>query len=141
MIKGFKDFVFRGNVLDLAIAVVIGTAFTALVMAIVANLIQPIINVFGGSSVNGLAFHLIASNDRTVVDIGAVISSIISFLVIAAVVYFLLVVPSQRLLATRAARTGQLEPAPPVPSEDVLLLREIRDLLVRQNGAAPTSRD
>ncbi len=139
MIKGFKDFIFRGNVLDLAIAVVIGTAFTAVVSSIVANLIQPIINVFGGKHTTGLGFFIVSANTGTFVNFAAIFSAIINFLVVAAVVYFVLVVPSQRLLALRAARTGQAEEAAPVASEDVLLLREIRDLLVAQNGGSTTA--
>lgn len=134
MLRGFRDFLFRGNVLELAIAVVIGGAFTALVAAVVANLVQPVVNVFGGASVDGLGFYLVHSNTKTFVDLGAVISAIISFVVVAAVVYFVLVVPSQRLLAARAAGADQAPDAVPVASEDVLLLREIRDLLVRQTG-------
>lgn len=140
MLKGFKDFIFRGNVLDLAIAVVIGTAFTAVVTSIVEHLIQPIINSLGGHSVGGLSFHLVSGNDGTVVDVSAIITAIINFLIIAAVVYFVLVVPSQRLLALRAAKTGQAEEATPVASEDVLLLREIRDLLVTQGGGGTPAR-
>jgi large conductance mechanosensitive channel len=140
VIKGFKDFLFRGNVLDLAIAVVIGVAFTAVVTAIVDNLVQPIVNVFAGSHATGLGFYIVSANAQTFVNFGAIFSAIINFLIVAAVVYFVLVVPSQRLLAARAARTGQADQAAPVASEDVLLLREIRDLLVAQNGGStPTS--
>lgn len=139
MIKGFKDFIFRGNVLELAIAVVIGVAFTAVVTAIVDNLVQPIINVFAGKHETGLGFFIVSSNAKTFVDFGAIFSAVINFLIVAAVVYFVLVVPSQRLLALRASRTGQAEEAAPVASEDVLLLREIRDLLVVQNGGSTTA--
>lgn len=136
VIRGFKDFLFRGNVLELAIAVVIGVALTAVITAIVTYLIQPIVNVFAGRSANGLGFFIVDSNSKTFVDFGAILSAIINFVIVAAVVYFVLVVPMQRMLAARAARTPQIEQAPPVVSEDVLLLREIRDLLVRQNGVA-----
>lgn len=61
--KGFKDFVMQGNVIDLAVGVVIGSAFTALITAFVENLIQPVINVFGGSNVDGLSFKIIQANE------------------------------------------------------------------------------
>ena len=126
MIKGFKDFIMRGNVVDLAVAVVIGTAFTAVVTSVTNNIINPLIAVFGGNNVNGLAWQIIDSNKKTVVDFGAVITAIINFLVIAAVVYFLVVTP-MNLLAERRKR-GE-EPEPKAPAEDIVLLQEIRDLL------------
>ena len=61
--KGFKDFIMQGNVIDLAVGVVIGSAFTALITAIVENLIQPVINVAGGTNVSGLSFTLIDGNE------------------------------------------------------------------------------
>ena len=64
--KGFKEFIMQGNVLDLAVGVVIGGAFTALIGAFVDNLIQPVINVFGGANVDGLAFKI--TNDSTAVS-------------------------------------------------------------------------
>ena len=126
MIKGFKDFIMRGNVIDLAVAVVIGAAFTGVVTSFTNNLINPLIAVFGGKNVNGLAWQIIADNKKTVMDFGAVITAIINFLIIAAVVYFLVVTP-MNLLAERRRR-GQ-EPEPAAPAEDILLLQEIRDLL------------
>jgi len=134
VIKGFKDFLFRGNVLELAIAVVIGVALTAVITAIVTYLVQPIVNVFAGKHATGLGFFIVSSNPKTFIDVAAIFSAILNFVIVAAVVYFILVVPMQRVLAARAARTGQAEEVAPVASEDVLLLREIRDLLVRQNG-------
>ena len=62
MIKGFKDFLMRGNVIDLAVAVVIGAAFTAIVTAFTTNLINPLIALFGGNNVNGLAVQLGSAN-------------------------------------------------------------------------------
>ena len=101
MLKGFKDFLMRGNVLELAVAVVIGTAFTALVTAFTENLINPVIAALGGSNVNGLGFQLVDGNPKTVLDLGAVLSAVINFLIIAAVVYFLFVLPFQTLQARR----------------------------------------
>ena len=126
MIKGFKDFLMRGNVIDLAVAVVIGAAFTAVVTSFTNNLINPLIAAFGGGNVNGLGFQLVSGNPKTVIDLGAVLTAIINFLIVAAVVYFLVVTP-MNLLAERRKR-GE-EPEPKAPAEDIVLLQEIRDLL------------
>ena len=126
MIKGFKDFIMRGNVVDLAVAVVIGTAFTAVVTSVTSNIINPLIAVVGGRNVHGLGFQILSGNPKTVVDFGAVITAVINFLIVAAVVYFLVVTP-MNLLAERRKR-GE-EPEPKAPAEDIVLLQEIRDLL------------
>ena len=130
--KGFKDFVMQGNVIDLAVGVVIGAAFTALITAFVDNLIQPVINVFGGSNVDGLAFTL--TNESTKVDIGAILSAVISFLITAAVVYFVFVMPITKARAFDRRRRGLSEEEEAAP-EDVVLLSEIRDLLEAQHGS------
>ena len=126
MIQGFKSFIMRGNVVDLAVAVVIGAAFTAVVTSVTNNIINPLIAAIGGSSVHGLGFQLVPGNPKTVVDLGAVISAIINFLIVAAVVYFLVVAPMNMLAERR--RRGQ-EPESQAPAEEVVLLQEIRDLL------------
>jgi large conductance mechanosensitive channel len=124
MIREFRDFVLRGNVIELATALVIGLAFQAIITAIVDNLINPIVAAFGGSNINGLAFTLVEGNEASRIDIGAVISAIIAFLITAAVVFFIFVKPLNRVAARFAA--APQEPATP---DDVVLLREIRDLL------------
>jgi large conductance mechanosensitive channel len=126
MIQGFKTFIMRGNVVDLAVAVVIGAAFSAVVTSFTSNIINPLIAALGGGSVNGLGFQLVSGNPKTVVDIGAVLTALINFLIVAAVVYFLVVTP-MNLLAERRKR-GE-EPEPKAPAEDIVLLQEIRDLL------------
>ncbi|HVV20790.1 MAG TPA: MscL family protein, partial [Pseudonocardiaceae bacterium] len=88
MLKGFREFVFRGNIFELAVAVVVGTAFTAVVTAVVTNLINPIIAAIGGHNINGLAVQLVSGNDKTIMHFDAVITAIINFVIIAAVVYF-----------------------------------------------------
>ncbi len=135
--KGFKDFVMKGNVIDLAVGVVIGGAFTALITSIVDHLIQPVINVFGGQNVNGLAFQI--TNPKTVVDFGAILSAVISFLITAAVVYFVFVMPMATARQLDRKRRGVAEEESAAP-EDVVLLTEIRDLLRAQSGSAPTDR-
>lgn len=130
--KGFKDFIMRGNVIDLAVGVVIGGAFTALINAFVEHLIQPVINVFGGSNVDGLAFKI--TNDATKVDIGAILSAVIAFLITAAVVYFVFVMPIAQARIMSRRRRGLPDEDEDAAPEDVVLLTEIRDLLVAQQG-------
>ena len=130
MLKGFKDFIMRGNVIDLAVGVVIGSAFTAIVTAFSENIINPLINVVGGSEF-GFGFNLIAGNDATRLNFGALLTAIINFLLIAAVVYFLIVAPMNKLDGLQKRRRGisEDEPAP----TDTELLTEIRDLLAGKN--------
>jgi large conductance mechanosensitive channel len=130
VLKGFKDFIMRGNVLDLAVAVVMGTAFTAVVTAVVSNIINPLIASTGGSNVSGLAWHIVNGNEKSIMDFGAVLTALINFLVIAAVVYFVLVVPVKKIQERR--KRGQ-EPGPSEPTQ-VELLAEIRDLLRQQQN-------
>jgi len=128
MFKGFKDFLMRGNVLELAVAVVIGIAFTAVVTAFTENLINPIIAAIGGGNVHGFGFQLVDGNPKTVIDLGAVLSAATNFVIVAAVVYFAFVLPFQVIQARR--RRG--EEAGPAEPTDVELLTQIRDLLAQQ---------
>jgi large conductance mechanosensitive channel len=126
MIQGFKNFIMRGNVVDLAVAVVIGAAFAQVVTSFTNSLINPLVAAFGGGNPHGLGFQLVSGNPKTVLDFGAFITAVINFLIVAAVVYFLVVTP-MNLLAERRRR-GE-EPEPTAPAEDIVLLQEIRDLL------------
>jgi large conductance mechanosensitive channel len=100
MLKGFKQFILRGNVVDLAVAVVIGLAFAAVVTAFVANVITPIIgSIFGNTDFSKLAIHLRGKNYITY---GTFLNAIITFIAVAAAVYFLVVVPMNALAARRA---------------------------------------
>jgi large conductance mechanosensitive channel len=133
-VKGFRDFVLRGNVIDLAVAVVIGTAFTAIVTAIVTNLIDPLIGaLFNASSLNGaLILHLpTLSGKPSDLKFGAVLGAIINFVIIAAVVYFAFVVPINYAMKKAFARRKQEESASPAetPPTETELLIQIRDLL------------
>jgi large conductance mechanosensitive channel len=128
--KGFKDFLMRGNVVELAVAVIIGTAFTAIVTAIANNFIKPLIAAFGGANVTGLSWTIVSGNPDSTIDFATIITAILNFLIIAAVVYFMLVLPMQKLEERR--KRGE-EPGPSQPS-DVELLTEIRDLLRQQQG-------
>ena len=130
MLKGFKDFIMRGNVIELATAVIIGSAFTAIVTSVTDSIIQPIINSLGSAEVKGLGFQ-ITDNENTFVDFGAVITAAINFLIIAAVVYFLIVMPINKLTEAAKRRHG-VDPEAPAPTSEELLA-EIRDLLEAQN--------
>ncbi|AMO90959.1 large conductance mechanosensitive channel protein [Corynebacterium simulans] len=136
MLKGFKDFILRGNVIELAVAVIIGSAFTAIVTAVTNNLIQPLINSFGSAEVKGLGFQ-ITDNESTFMDFGAVITAALNFLIIAAVVYFLIVMPINKLSEAAKRRHG-VDPEEPAPTTEQLLT-EIRDLLEAQNGSAASN--
>ena len=133
MLKGFKDFLLRGNVVELAVAVVIGVAFTAVVTSFTDGIINPIIAAIGGANVNGLAFQIVDGNPQSVVDIGAVLAAAINFVLIAAVVYFLFVLPFKTIEERR--KRGE-EPGPAEPT-DVEVLKEIRDLLAAQQQSRP----
>ena len=126
MIKGFKEFIMRGNVVDLAVAVVVGTALTAVIDNIVGGLINPLIAMFGGQPSLG-AITITINN--AVFHIGAVLDSLITFVIIAAAVYFVIVVPMNKLIERRKAG---LEPEPEAVTPEAELLTEIRDLL-KQN--------
>ena len=84
MLKGFKDFILRGNVIELSIAVVVGTAFTSLVSAFTTNIVNPIIAAAGGVQTKGLGFPIWPGNDKTFLDFGAVLTAFVTFLVTAA---------------------------------------------------------
>ena len=134
MIKGFRDFLMRGNVVDLAVAVVIGTAFTALVGAFTESFVKPIINVIMGGGLTGGTVKLDESNRLL---FGTFFNALITFVITAAVVYFIFVLPLKTLNEKR--QRGE-EPAPEaaVVPDDVLLLQEIRDLLAqRTSGSGP----
>lgn len=134
MLKGFKDFILRGNVVELAVAVVIGTAFTAIVTAFTNHLINPLIASLGGADVSGLGFHIRSGNAATFLDFGAVITAAINFIIIAAVVYFILVAPMNKLNEMAAKRKGIQEEEDAPASIEAELLEEIRDLLKNQKN-------
>ncbi|WP_298252153.1 large conductance mechanosensitive channel protein MscL [uncultured Arthrobacter sp.] len=129
MFKGFRDFIMRGNVIELAIAVVIGGAFTALVGAFTENIVNPVIASAGGVDAAGVGFPIRPGNEATFVDFGAVLTAVITFLITAAVVYFVFVLPmnraKERLRALTSAGDSEEEPTP----VDTALLTEMRDLL------------
>ena len=130
MLQGFKDFLLRGNIVDLAVAVVIGTAFTALVSAFTASFINPLIAATGSGDVGGgLGVTIKDGDPSTFIAIGAFITAIITFAITAAVVYFFVVVPMKKVNELRTK--GEVE-EPSGPPEDIALLREIRDALANR---------
>ncbi len=140
MLTGFKEFITRGNVIDLAVAVVLGSAFAAVVSTVVSSLITPILNaVGGGGEVSGLAWALRGpGRPDTIIDFAAIINSLIVFLITAAVVYLIFVAPMNKLDDLRLRGVEKPEEV----SEEVATLREIRDLLASRcaDGSGPATR-
>ena len=135
MLKGFKDFIMRGNVVDLAVAVVIGAAFGAVVTALVADIITPIIAAIGGQpDFASLKFTI----NKSTFLYGDFINKVISFLIVAAAIYFVVVLPLNKLAEIRARRlaSGEEVAESEAKAEDVQLLEQIRDLLEAQQGGA-----
>ena len=129
MLDGFKKFLLRGNVIELATAVVIGAAFTGLVTAFTEAIITPLLE---------MAFDADALADATLgpFKIGLLLAAIINFLIIAAVVYFALIFPMAKLKERMDRRRGV---APEAPAEtDVEVLQDIRELLRARQGGEPT---
>ena len=127
MIKGFRDFILRGNVIDLAIAVVIGAAFTGIVTQLTKSFIEPLMKLIGGGGVNGGAFIV----NGVAFDWSAFMNAVINFIIVAAVMYFFIVTPMNRIAARR--HRGEKIDTPPVSTPpDIALLQEIRDLLKNQ---------
>ncbi|MDR5699782.1 large conductance mechanosensitive channel protein MscL [Agromyces aerolatus] len=141
MLKGFKEFILRGNVIELAVAVVIGAAFTAVVNSIVNNLINPLIGVlFQADSLDDALKLPIPTLTGGVAEVrfGAVLGAIITFVVVAAVVYFVFVLPMNTMKERAEARRKVGEPAAEDPETELTLLTEIRDLLAAERGATHT---
>lgn len=120
MLAGFRSFLTRGNVIDLAVAVILGTAFSAIVGSLVADVITPLIGaVFGKPDFSSITAGPVL--------IGNFLNAVVNFLLIAAGVYFFVVVPMNRLIKKK-----EVAPPPPPVSAEEKLLAEIRDLLARR---------
>ncbi|MDY0910913.1 large conductance mechanosensitive channel protein MscL [Microbacterium sp. CFBP9034] len=135
MIKGFKEFILRGNVIDLAVAVVIGAAFTAVVNSIVSSIITPFIELFWKPDAEGkIGFTVEGMWGPVTFPISDLINAIIGFLAVAVVVYFVFVFPMNKLKARAAAKAGltEADEEPKLPTEQELLV-QIRDLLGSQS--------
>ena len=135
MLQGFKEFITRGNVLDLAVAVVIGGAFSAVINGLVEGFIMPLIGwLVGAPNFSAIAFSVPNwRGESTVFPIGIFIQGLVMFLLIAAAVYFFVIVPINKLKSLRKSSEEVVEEA---AAEEVVLLTEIRDLLRVQAGTS-----
>ncbi len=128
MLKEFKEFAFKGNVIDLAVGVIIGGAFGKIVTSLVNDLLMPVIGaLLGGLSFVDLKYVITpASGDVAEVAIryGAFIQSIVDFLIIAFSIFLFV-----KLFSIRKKKEAEATPEPPAPAPEVVLLEEIRDLL------------
>ena len=121
----FKEFIMRGNVFDMAIGIIIGSAFTAIVTSLVNDIINPLISlVTGGIDLSGLAIDL--GND-VFINYGVFLQSIISFVLVALCVFCMI-----KGINSLHRKKEEEPPAPPAPSKEEVLLTEIRDLLKKQ---------
>ncbi|MFC8917115.1 MscL family protein [Streptomyces sp. NPDC047821] len=145
LLEGFKAFLLRGNVIDLAVAVVIGAAFTNIVNAVVRGMISPVVGAFGTKNLESYQSCLkgpcqVNDNGEVVQGVailwGSVLSATLSFLITAAVVYFLMVLPMARYLARRAALEKEKKGVEEtLEVTELEVLKDIRDALVAQRGA------
>lgn len=132
MLKGFRDFIMRGNVVELAVAVVMGAAFGAIVNALVSDIIMPLITaIFGKPNYSELYFTV----NKSRILYGSFITAIIQFLLIAIGVYFFIVMPLNHLEKMRKRRQGIPDLPPPAETE-LELLAQIRDALRDGRGPA-----
>jgi large conductance mechanosensitive channel len=133
MLKEFREFILRGNVIDLAVAVVIGAAFTNVVNSLSKGMITPLITAIGGETdFSGLTFTI----NHSVFRYGEFLTAVVAFLISAAVIFFLVIKPVNMFLAQRKDEA----PEPKAPAEDVRLLTEIRDLLAQPPASDTPSR-
>lgn len=121
MLKGFKEFLARGNIVDLAVAVVIGTAFTGLVTKFTDSIIQPLINRIGAGKDASYGILQIGIGGGQTIDLNILLTALINFMLVAAVVYFLIVVPYNKMRSGDAAEAAA--------DKQARLLTEIRDAL------------
>lgn len=133
MLKGFKEFISRGNVIDLAVAVVVGAAFTGLVTAFTQNVVQPLVDRIGAGPDAEYGILKIPLGADQFVDLNAVLSAAINFLIVAAVIYFVIVVPFKKLKERDAKVVSE--------ETELTLLTEIRDLLQAHSTGTAAAAD
>ena len=138
MLKEFKEFISKGNVMDMAVGVIIGSAFASIVNALTSSFIEPILNLIGGTEIQGT---IPLGNTGQALDYGAFLTAVINFLIIALILFLMIKAVNtankkthERLekLAKKKGKTVEeikAEEAPTPKSEEVVLLEEIRDLL------------
>ena len=131
-ISEFKDFVLKGNVMDMAIGVIIGTAFAGIVNALTEDFINPVIGLLGGADVAGeVVIKTLSDGTKVTLNYGHFITQIINFLIMAFVLFLLL--KNKIVDAGKKKLVKEKEEAPAKKSDEVVLLEEIRDLLKKQN--------
>ncbi|WP_326689782.1 MULTISPECIES: large conductance mechanosensitive channel protein MscL [unclassified Streptomyces] len=143
ILTGFREFLMRGNVVELAVAVVVGTAFSKIVDAVVKGFINPLVGAVGTQDLDKYNSCLkgpcsIDSSGEAkgvVLNWGPVLSATLTFMITAAVVYFLMILPMNKYKERQAAKAGPVE----VPKTEIELLTEIRDVLVAQRTGEPGS--
>ena len=129
MLEEFRKFIMRGNVIDLALAVIIGAAFGAIITSLVDDLIMPLVGVLmGGVDFSGLSLTV----GSATIAYGAFIQTVINFLIIASALFLVIKAMNK---ASSLRKKEEAAAPPPAPSEDIVLLTEIRDLLSRRQGA------
>lgn len=134
MLKGFKDFIMKGNVIDLAVAVIIGGAFGTVVTALVDSVFMPFIAGIGGTQ--NFDAWLVWNFNGSDVRFGVLLTAVVNFLLVAAAIYFVIVVPMNKMIAMRNAKLGIKDDEPPVDAH-IELLTEIRDALTsKPSGGA-----
>jgi large conductance mechanosensitive channel len=127
MLKGFREFALKGNFIDLAVAVVVGAAVAALIGAISAGLILPLVGIFLGGGIDAGQIEV----NGQIIDISLIINAFIVFIITMAVIYFAFVVPMNKIRERMGKEDIAAMPA------DIALLTEIRDLLQAQQGGTP----
>ncbi|XNY99453.1 large conductance mechanosensitive channel protein MscL [Micrococcus luteus] len=133
MLQGFKDFIMKGNVIDLAVAVVMGGAFGAVVNALVEAVLMPLIAAL--FKVPNFDNFLVLDLNGVLVKFGVLLTAIVNFLLIAAAIYFVIVMPMNKMIEHRNRRLG-IDPEAEELTADQALLTEIRDLLATQRGGS-----
>ncbi len=128
----FKAFALKGNVIDLAVGVIIGAAFQGIVTSFTESFINPIINSIGGAEVGG---HIEIFSTGQYIEYGAFLTAVINFLIMAFVI-FLMVKAINKLMTIGKKKEEEKAAEPPKPTNEELLLSEIRDLLKAQNPEA-----
>jgi large conductance mechanosensitive channel len=146
MLNDFKKFILKGNVVDLSTGVIIGAAFTGIVTAFTKGIVEPMLALAGGGPTPKLTVPLMermvevkemvagkevtkSVNKLIELDLGGIIGAVISFLITAAVVFFIIIKPMNKMLAMMKAKDAEAPPAPPEPTTTEKLLAEIRDSL------------
>ena len=131
MLKEFRDFLMRGNVMDLAVAVVIGAAFSNIVNSLVNDIIMPIIGIIlGGIDFSGLSIQVGSAN----VTYGNFLQAVVNFILIGWVIFLLIKAVNRLETGFASSKEGAAEEEPAATPEDIQLLRQIRDLLERQEA-------